>query len=59
MKVEPDIFAQRDPDAEAASIARAREDIAAGRFVEHAKVAAWLKTWGTPEERPIPPEWLA
>ena len=58
MKIESGIFAKRDPESEAVSIGRAREDIAAGRFIEHAKVAAWLKTWGTPDQRPIPPEWL-
>jgi len=31
-------------------------DIAAGRLVPHEKVAAWLKTWGTPQEAPMPRE---
>ncbi|MBX9816107.1 MAG: antitoxin [Sphingomonas sp.] len=42
----------------AASIARARADIAAGRYVEHEKVVSWLKTWGTPDWKPMPREWL-
>lgn len=42
--------ARRDDEAEA--------DVAAGRTVLHAEVAAWLTTWGTEAERPIPPEWL-
>ena len=37
---------------------RARAGIKAGRVVGHAKVVEWLKTWGTADERPIPPEWL-
>jgi DNA-binding helix-hairpin-helix protein with protein kinase domain len=28
-------------------------DIAAGRVVPHDKVAAWLATWGTPDEQPL------
>ena len=51
-------FSNRDREAEAVSIARARVDVKAGRVVEHAKVVEWLKTWGTEDARPIPPEWL-
>ncbi len=58
MKHEPDIFEQPDTAADAAAIARARADVAAGRFVPHEKVAEWLKTWGTSHEMPMPPEWL-
>ena len=58
MKHEPGLFEQPDPEAEAASIARARADIAAGRVVPHAKVAEWLKTIGTPDYKPMPREWL-
>ena len=58
MSAESGIFSKRDREADQASIARARVDIAAGRVAEHAKVAEWLKTWGTNDERPIPPEWL-
>ena len=39
-------------------IAQARADIKAGRGVPHEQVAAWLRTWGTPDEKPMPPEWL-
>ncbi|WP_260599854.1 antitoxin [Sphingomonas endolithica] len=56
MKHEPDILEERDP--EAAAIVRARADVAAGRVVPHEKVAAWLKTWGTADEQPMPREWL-
>ena len=58
MSVEFESLKNRELEAEAASIARARADIAEGRVVEHEKVAEWLKTWGTRDEHPIPPEWL-
>jgi predicted transcriptional regulator len=58
MEHEPGIFEQRDLEAEAASIARARADIAAGRVHSHAVVKEWLLTWGTSERRPFR-EWLA
>jgi predicted transcriptional regulator len=44
--------------ARKASLARAEEDYAAGRVIPHAKMREWLKTWGTPDEHPAPPEWL-
>jgi predicted transcriptional regulator len=58
MNAERAIYEQHDPDAEAAADARAEADIKAGRVVDHADVAAWLATWGTPDEKPVPPEWL-
>lgn len=58
MTAEPRIFSKRDREAEAASLARARADVAAGRVVDHAEVAKWLKTWGTEDEYPMPREWL-
>lgn len=58
MKHEPGIFDAIDPRAEAESIARARAQIAAGRGVPHEEVAAWLRTVGTPEWKPMPREWL-
>lgn len=58
MKHEPAIFEQSDPDVEAQAIFRARADIAAGRTIAHAAVIDWLKTWGTPEDKPAPPEWF-
>lgn len=39
-------------------LAEAEADIAAGRVVPHAEVAAWLETWGTPEEKPAPAHWF-
>jgi predicted transcriptional regulator len=58
MNVERPIFEEEDEQAEAASIARAEADIAAGRTVPHSEVRKWLEKWGTPEETPMPPEWL-
>jgi len=59
MHAERAIFEQIDPDAELLADARAEADIAAGRIVNHAEVAAWLATWGTPEEAPAPARWFA
>ena len=59
MKADRGIFESVDPEAEAAADARAEADIEAGRLVDHAEVAAWISKWGTPDERPAPPEWLA
>lgn len=59
MNVSRAIFDQVDPDAIAAADARASADIEAGRTVDHEEVAEWLAKWGTAEETPAPPEWLA
>ncbi|WP_448502615.1 antitoxin [Sphingomonas sp.] len=56
MKHECAIFEQPDPRAEAASVARARADIAAGRVA--GDTIDWLKSWGTPDENPAPREWF-
>lgn len=58
MKIEPGLFDQPDPEAEARSIARARDDVENGRTIPHEQVVAWLRTWGTPEEHPAPREWF-
>jgi predicted transcriptional regulator len=58
MKIELQLFQKRDPLDEAAADDEAEAEIEAGRGIDHAEVGKWLKTWGTPEERPIPPEWL-
>jgi predicted transcriptional regulator len=57
MNVERDIFAGLPVNDDDESDARALADIAAGRVVSHAEVSAWLATWGTPDEKPMPPEW--
>lgn len=58
VKHEPGIFEQPNPEAEDASIARARADIAAGRYHDQAIVHEWLETWGQPGRLPFR-EWLA
>jgi len=50
MKPERSIFDEVDDTAEAAADAEGLADIEAGRVVPHAEVAAWLDTWGTPDE---------
>ena len=51
-------FDEIDSDAESAADADGLADIAAGRVVPHEQVAAWLETWGTPDETPDPDSWL-
>lgn len=47
-----------DPEAEAAADAEGLADIEAGRLIPHEEVAAWLDTWGTPDEQPAPKAWF-
>jgi predicted transcriptional regulator len=43
------------PSDEAAEAdAAAEADIAAGRFLPHAEVVKWLRSWSTPNELPCP-----
>jgi predicted transcriptional regulator len=58
MKPEPSIFDQVDDESEAAADAEGLADLAAGRVVPHAEVAAWLETWGTPDEKPALASWF-
>ncbi|MBW6527105.1 hypothetical protein KZ813_09670 [Sphingomonas sp. RHCKR7] len=58
MAREHGIFDHDDELAEAASIARARADVAAGRVYPHAIVAEWMETWGKPGRTTFR-EWLA
>lgn len=58
MKPDPSLFDAADDEADARADAEAMADIAAGRIVPHAEVAAWLDTWGTPDETPAPPHWF-
>lgn len=44
------------PEAEVIADAEGMADVVAGRVVPHELVAAWLDTWGRPEEKP--PSWL-
>jgi hypothetical protein len=57
MEHEPGIFENPDPDAEMASLERARADRAAGRGYPHSIVKQWLKTWSQPDYKPFD-EWL-
>lgn len=57
MEHEREIFSEPDPEAIAASDARARADLAAGRCYDHETVSRWLRTWGTPDRKPFK-EWL-
>ena len=57
MKRERSIFDDIDSAADEAAMLRGEADIAAGRVVPHEEVAKWLRTWGTPDEKPMPPEW--
>lgn len=45
------------PEDEAERDAEAEADIAAGRFYSNEEVVAWLKTWGTPDQKPFPRRW--
>ena len=58
MKAEPSIFDEVDAGAESRGDAEAMADIAAGRVVPHEEVAAWLDSWGTPDEAPAPASWF-
>lgn len=59
MEAERIIFDHIDLTAETAADARADLDYTLGKVVDHDKVAAWLAKWNTPDETPMPPEWLA
>lgn len=56
--MKPERALYEDRDARERARKRALADIAAGRTVPHEQVAEWLKTWGTPDEKPMPSEWL-
>ncbi|HRD45890.1 MAG TPA: antitoxin [Caulobacter sp.] len=54
----PDFSHLTEEEYDAALIAEAEADFAAGRCVPHEDVALWLKTWGTPDYKPMPKAWL-
>jgi predicted transcriptional regulator len=58
MTPDPSIFDQVDDESEAAADAEGLADLTAGRTVPHTEVAAWLETWGTPDEKPAPASWF-
>ena len=58
MKPEPSIFDEVDEETEALREAEALADIEAGRVIPNDEVVEWLKTWGTPDEKPPPKSWF-
>ncbi|WP_304164924.1 antitoxin [Phenylobacterium aquaticum] len=58
MKPEPSLFDEIDAEADERAMLEGEADADAGRVVPHEEVAAWLKTWGTPDERPAPAHWF-
>ena len=50
-------FDEIDQDAEAAADVEGLAQLDAGGGIPHAEVAAWLDTWGTPDEKPAPASW--
>ena len=58
VKPEPIFDTPVDEAAEAAADAAAEAEIDAGKGVPHARVRAWLESWGKPDELPcpLPPE---
>ena len=57
MKPEPSIFEPADDDADERAMREGEAAADAGQVVLHAEVAAWLATWGTPEESSAPKTW--
>lgn len=56
---EPVVFLEEaDEIADAALIAEAEADFAAGRSIPHEEVAAWLDTWGKGDRVPAPKSWF-
>ena len=55
---ETSFFDEIDEAAEAAADAEGLAQLNAGKGIAHAEVAAWLDTWGTPDEKPAPASWL-
>lgn len=58
MNAQRGIFEQSSEAALVQADARARTDVVSGRTVVNAEVANWLEALGTPEEKPMPREWL-
>jgi predicted transcriptional regulator len=58
MNPEPSIFDEIDAEADERALLDGEAAADAGQVVAHAEVAAWLATWGTPDETPAPEQWL-
>ena len=55
---EESIFDIIDEEADERASLEGEADADAGRVVPHEEVAAWLSTWGTPDEKPAPAHWF-
>jgi predicted transcriptional regulator len=53
-KLESILDTPLDAAAEAAADAAAEAEIDAGKGIPHARVRAWLESWGKPDELPCP-----
>ncbi len=51
-------FDELDEAAEIAADAEGFADIEAGRVIPHEEIAAWLDTWGKPDEKAAPAKWF-
>ncbi len=58
MKREEVLFEEADLDADEAALLQGEADADAGRLVPHDDVLAWVKTWGTDDEKPVPKSWV-
>ena len=56
--LEESIFDIIDEEADELAMQEGEADLAAGRWIAHEEVAEWLKTWGTPDEKPAPAHWF-
>ncbi len=56
--VDPSFWDELDEAAEAAADAEALAQLDAGKGIPHEEVAAWLDTWGTPDEKQAPAHWF-
>ncbi len=53
----PHILDDVSADADERALQEAEADADAGRVVPHARVRAWLKSLGTPDQTPTPFSW--
>ncbi len=58
MQPEPSIFDEIDDEADERAMLEGEAAADAGQYVPHEEVAEWLKTWGTPDEKPAPAKWF-
>ena len=58
MKREDVLFEDADLEADEAAMLQGEADADEGRVIPHEDVVAWVKTWGTADEKPAPKSWL-